>query len=158
MRRRRASARRVKIHHKYTVEEAAEATGSHKNTIRRWIATKAFPALTEKRPHLIPGRYLHAFLTAPKAGRIHLKPGECYCVKCHLPKQPALGMAEYVPINARSGNLRGFCPDCETLMHRRVSLAKLSLISGDLDVTILDAQPRLKGRGCSTTNDDFRKA
>ena len=158
MRRRRASARRVKIHHNYTVEEAAEVTGSHKNTVRRWIASGALPALTEKRPHLIPGRYLHAFLTAPKAGRIRLKPGECYCVKCHLPKRPALGMAEYVPINDRSGNLRGFCPDCETFMHRRVSLAKLPLISGDLDVTILEAPRHLKGRGCSSTTDDFRKA
>ena len=158
MRRRRASARRVKIHHNYTVEEAAEASGSHKNTIRRWIATKTLPALTEKRPHLILGRNLHAFLTAPKPGSIRLKPGECYCVKCHLPKRPALGMAEYVPINDRSGNLRGFCPDCEILMHRRVSWAKLSLISGDLDVMILDAQPRLKGRGCPSTNDDFRRA
>ena len=67
-------------------------------------------------------------------------------------------MAEYVLINDRSGNLRGFCPDCEILMHRRVSWAKLSLISGDLDVMILDAQPRLKGRGCPSINDDFRKA
>ena len=152
---RRASARRVKIHHNYTIEEAAETTGFHKNTIRRWIATKALPALTEKRPHLILGRYLHAFLTAPKAGRMRLKPGECYCVKCHLAKKPALGMAEYVPINDRSGSLCGLCPGCNTLMYRRVSLAKLPLISSDLDVTILEAPRHLKGRNCPSTNDDF---
>ena len=157
MARRRASARRVKIHHNYTVEEAAEATGKHPHTIRRWIATKVLPALTERRPHLILGRVLHAFLTAPKPGMARLNPGECYCVKCRLPKRPALDMAEFVPISDRSGNLRGLCPDCETLMHRRVSPAKLPEISAGLDVTMAKAERHLAGRVCPSPNVDCKE-
>ena len=108
---RRASARRVKIHYNYTVDEAAEVTGKHPHTIRRWIDSKALPALTERRPHLIIGSVLHAYLAAPKPGSARLKPGELYCVKCRLPKRPALDMADYVPINDQTGNLKGFLPD-----------------------------------------------
>ena len=122
--------------------------------MRRWIASGALPALTEMRPHLILGPDLDAFLTAPSGKKARLKPGELYCVKCHLPKRPALGMADYVPFNDRAGNLKGFCPDCETLMHRWVSLAKLPEISGDLDVTRLQAQQHLGPRAVPSTNVD----
>lgn len=154
MRRRRASARRVKKHYNYTVEEAAELVGVHPHTVRRWIASGGLPALCEKRPHLILGPDLVAFLSTPHAKKTRLKPGEIYCVKCHLPKPPALGMADYVPFNDRTGNLKGLCPACETLMHRRVSLTKLPEISGDLCVTRLEAQPHLRGRTCPRTNVD----
>lgn len=154
MRRRRASARRVKKHYNYTVEEAAELVGVHPHTMRRWIASGALPALTEKRPHLILGPDLEAFLTAPNAKKTRLKPGELYCVKCHAPKRPALGMADYAPFNDCTGNLKGLCPACETLMHRRVSLARLPEISGDLDVTQLEAQQRLGPRAVPSTNVD----
>src|SRR5438552_453418 len=139
MTRRRALARRVKKHLSYTAEEAADVIGVHRHTVRRWIASKALPALTDRRPHLILGRDLQAFLSAPALGRAKLKPGELYCVKCRLPKRPALGMADYMPINARIGNLRGICADCEILMYRRVALDKLDAVLGDLKIT---HQPR----------------
>ena len=97
---------------------------------------------------------LHAFLTAPKPGKARLKPCECYCVKCRLPKRPALDMAEYAPISDRSGNLRGLCPECETLMYRRVSLAKLPEVSAGIDVTLLKAERHLEGRASRCPNVD----
>jgi excisionase family DNA binding protein len=157
MKRRRASARRVKIHLNYTVDEAAETIGAHKNTVRRWIATGQLPALTETRPHLILGRELHRFLTARKSKAVTLKPGECYCVKCKAAKQPGLGMADFEPVNDRWGNLQGLCPDCGILMHRRASRAQLDQIAGNLDVTILVAQPRLSERAIPSTNVDFKE-
>jgi excisionase family DNA binding protein len=140
MSRRRASARRVKKNLSYTVEEAADVLGVHRHTVRRWITSGVLPALTERRPHLILGHDLRAFLCAAAPGRATLKPGELYCVKCRLPKQPALGMAEYMTINERIGNLRGFCSDCEILMHRRVALDKLDAVASDLDITRQHAQ------------------
>jgi excisionase family DNA binding protein len=157
MRRRRASARRVKMHRNYTVEEAAGAIGAHKNTVRRWITIGKLPALREMRPHLILGRELIHVLTAPKPDAVTLKPGECYCVKCKKARRPALNMADFAPINERWGNLQGLCPECGIVMHRRVSLSRLGEISGDLEVKIVEAQPRLKGRPHPSVNDDFNE-
>lgn len=154
MPRRAASARRVKKHLNYTVEEAADITGFHRHTIRRWIDSKALAAITERRPHLIPGRFLVAFLTAVKPGKTRLKPGECYCVKCRLPRRPAADDADYRPANALIGSLQGLCPDCGRLMNRRTTWAKLPLIAGDLKVKIQDAERHLKGRGDASANVD----
>ena len=129
MSRRRAAARRVKIHRNYTVEEASAVTGLHKNTIRRWIITGTLPALTEQRPHLILGRDLHAMLNPPKTAPNRLKPCECYCVKCRRAQRPALGMVDYVVLNATTGMLQGLCPDCGTLMYRNASRASLTAIA-----------------------------
>lgn len=158
MPRRTASARRVKKHISYTVEEAAEVTGYHPHTIRRWIDSQALHALTERRPHLIPGRFLHAFLTAAKPGKRRLRAGECYCVKCRQPRRPAFDEADYRPLNAAIGSLQGLCPACGSLMFRRVTWAKLGSVAADLHVTIHDAQRRLEGRDAAITNVDFRKA
>ncbi|MCB1468863.1 MAG: helix-turn-helix domain-containing protein [Rhizobiaceae bacterium] len=157
MPRRLASARRVKIHHSYTVEEASEATGYHKNTIRGWITTKVLTALTEKRPHLILGHVLRDFLAASKPGKVTLKPGECYCVKCRRAQRPALGMAEYVPLSDMGGNLQGICPACETLMHRRVKLAHLQTIAAGLDVKAPHGQQHLTERSHPSLNVDFEE-
>ena len=43
-------------------------------------------------------------------------------------------MADYVPMTATSGNLRGICPDCHKLIHRRVALTKLDAVRGSLEV------------------------
>ena len=157
MTRRHATAGRVKIHHNYTPEEAADITGYHPHTIRRWIKSGALSALTERKPHLILGRVLKAFLTAPKAGKAKLRPGECYCVKCRQPKRPALDMAEFIPLSPSAGNLCGFCPDCETLMHRRVALARLSEIAAGLEVTSPHAERHLRERCPPSVNVDFEK-
>jgi hypothetical protein len=107
---------------------------------------------------LIPGRFFHAFLAAAKPGKRRLKPGECYCVKCRLPKRPAFGEADYRPLNAVIGSLQGLCPDCGSLMFRRVTWAKIGSISDDLHVAIHDAERHLEGRAPAITNVDSRKA
>jgi hypothetical protein len=56
-------------------------------------------------------------------------------------------MAEFVPINARSGNLRALCPECGNLMHRRTSIGQLAAIRAILDVAIVERQPRLNDSG-----------
>ena len=64
------------------------------------------------------------------------QPGELYCVRCRSPKAPAGDMADYVQVSESLGNLVAICPDCEALMNRRVSLAKLGQIRGQLDITM----------------------
>jgi hypothetical protein len=140
MRKRRPNYRLVKIHRSYTVEEVARLFGTHKNTVRAWVKA-GLPICDSKRPMLILGRDLAAFLRMRRTkNKRPCQPGEIYCVRCRAPKRPAGDMAEYQPITASLGNLIGICPDCEGMIFRRASLAKLAQIRGELDITIREAQ------------------
>jgi hypothetical protein len=61
MGRRQPNHRLIKIHRTYTVEEAANALGLHKNTISRWT-TQDLPVIDKRRPKLIHGEALVQFL------------------------------------------------------------------------------------------------
>ena len=62
-------------------------------------------------------------------------------------------MAEFVPLSPSSGNLRALCPDCSTLMHRRVSVAKLDALMAILEVVIVEADERLTDTTNPSLND-----
>lgn len=143
MRRRRADPRLAKIHRNYTVDEVARLFGIHKNTVRSWIKL-GLPTIDEQRPTLVHGLALRRFLEDRRKGRKQTcRPGELYCVRCRSPKLPAGRMAEYMPITTISGNLRGICPDCDALIHRRVALARLDEIRGPVEVSFPQAPLRI---------------
>jgi hypothetical protein len=43
-------------------------------------------------------------------------------------------MAEYLPDTEKVGNLQALCPDCGSIMNRRVSLAKIHPFLDKLDI------------------------
>jgi len=132
--RRRPNPRLVKIHRSYTVEEIARLFGIHKNTVRMWIRT-GLATIDQRRPSLVHGLALAAFLSERRRGaKQACLPGEIYCMRCRSPKTPAANMVDYLKITKTSGNLRGICPDCNSLMHRRVALGRLRSVTADLDV------------------------
>ena len=134
---RRIDPRRIKTHFPYIVEEAADALGVHKNTVRMWIKA-GLAVADDRRPTVMSGAAIRAFLeNRLKARKSPLKPGEFYCFRCREPKSPAGGMADFVAAGGGLGTLTGLCPDCETIMHRRSSLAKLEAAKGKIDVMIL---------------------
>jgi hypothetical protein len=140
MRKRRPNHRLVKIHRSYTVEEIARLFRTHKNTVRAWVKA-GLPTCDSKRPMLILGRDLAAYLKARRTrNKRPCQPEEIYCVRCRAPKLPAGEMAEYEPVTEKFGNLKGICPDCEGMIYRRASLAKLAQIRGKLDITFTKAQ------------------
>lgn len=142
-RRPRPNPRRVKIHRSYTVEEAAACTGVHRNTVRAWIGS-GLSVVDRRRPTLIHGLDLRHFLEARRRkGKAPLAAGEIYCVRCRAPKSPAGAMADYLPLAPAAGNLRGICPDCDLLIHRRVSLAKLEAVRGNLEIAFPHDPPRI---------------
>lgn len=87
------------------------------------------PALADRKPILLLGGDISDFLTARKRPPERCRLNECYCVKCRLPRAPLGGVVDYMPITATSGNLRGICPTCDTLMHKRISLEKWAAMS-----------------------------
>jgi len=135
MGKRHPNPRLVKIHRSYTVEEIARLLGKHKNTVRNWIKD-GLATIDDKRPTLILGLDLAAFIKQRRAkNKQSCKPGELYCVRCRAPKFPAGDMAEYSPVTEKFGNLIAICPDCDSIMNRRISLARIVEIFGNMDIT-----------------------
>lgn len=155
--RRLPNPRRVKIHRNYSVEEAAATVGVHKNSIREWIRC-GLPAMKDQRPHLILGHDLKEFLARRRqANKRPCQPGEIYCVRCRLPRQPAGGIADYQPLTASLGNLIGICPVCEAMIHRRVSTARLNYAKGELDVRVPQAQEHIDESAQASVDCDFKR-
>jgi excisionase family DNA binding protein len=139
---RRFNYRRVKIHHPYTIAQAAEVLRAHKQTVSRWIAA-GLPVTTDKRPFLIHGSDLRAFLQARQPIKQRCQPGEFYCLGCRAPKRPAGNMADYLPRRATRGALGGICPSCGKMIYRAINRARIEQISGGLDIAFPKAERRL---------------
>jgi hypothetical protein len=147
--------RLVKIHRSYTVEEIANLFGIHKNTVRHWVKA-GLTSIDDKRPMLILGHVLVAFLQARRVkNKQTCKPGELYCVRYRNPKSPAGDMAEYSPITEKFGNLIAICPDCNSIMNRRVSIADLGQVCGKMDITFPQAIRHIVESNKPTVNSDL---
>jgi len=143
MKKRHPNYRLVKSHLSYTVEDVTRLYGIHKNTVRAWIKA-GLPVLNEKRPMLILGHVLKEFLhTRRTKNKRPCKPGQFYCLRCRAPKYPAENMADYTPVNEKFGNLVAYCPDCDTIMNQRVSLAKIDRIPDKIEINLPEALQRL---------------
>ncbi|MDD2919316.1 helix-turn-helix domain-containing protein [Rhodoferax sp.] len=155
MSKRHPNPRLAKIHRNYSVEEIATLYGVHKNTVRNWVKD-GMPTNDDRRPMLILGRDLFAFLQAKRVkNKRPCQPGEIYCVRCRTTQKPAGAMAEYQPLTGTSGNLVGICPSCESMMYRRVNLAMLALVGTGLDVTLVQALPHIDESTQPCVNSDF---
>ena len=155
-RRHHSDHRRVKMRFTYTVGEIARLLAIHKNTVREWIKA-GLPTIDDKRPILILGSDLIAFLRARRARRKRpCSPGQMYCFRCRAPKFPAGDMAEYTAITERVGNLTAICPDCTSMTHRLVSRARLEDFRAKMDITFPQALRRLTEISQPSVNSDLR--
>lgn len=129
--------------------------GVHKNTVRSWIK-RGLPTIDKSRPVLVLGGELREFLTARRAkNKRKLLPGEIYCVSCRDGKRPA---EEYAEMECRSGqivNLVGLCPDCDSVMYRRLSLNHWKESVGALEVSIPEALKQLVNGNDPSLNSDL---
>lgn len=152
---RHPNPRLVKIHRNYTVDEVSRLFGVHRNTVRQWVK-QGLPTNDDRRPILILGRDLGAYLNARRASRKQTcRPGEIYCVRCRTPRTAAGDMADYQPITETLGNLAAICSCCDSIMNRRVSLAKLGQIRGQLDITMRQASLHIGKSTKPSVNSDF---
>jgi hypothetical protein len=155
VKRRRIDPRRAKVHRNYSVEEAARLFGTHRNTVRAWLRA-GLKTIDGTRPTLILGSELRRFLTERRArSKRPTPPGMIYCVRCREPRRPAGNMVDYLPRTATSGDLQGICPDCNTLLYRRVNCAAIEAVRAGLDVTITEATCAITQREEPSVNHDF---
>lgn len=136
------------------MEEAAGALGVHRNTVRHWIKD-GLSTIDTRRPTLILGRHLAAFLQARRAkNKRPCGAAQIYCVRCRVPVRPAGDMVEYKPVTATLGNLVALCPSCESLIYRRINFTKLGEVCASLDVSIPEGLLHIgKGESPSVNSD-----
>lgn len=157
MSKRHPNHRLVKGRRNYTVDEIAQLFGLHRNTVRQWIKT-GLKAIDDKRPILILGEELISFLQARRAKRKQpCLPGQLYCVGCRAPRLPAAGMVEYRLLNDKIGDLCAICSHCHSIMHRCVSMAKLSEVRGEMDISFTQALSHITEITQPTVNSDLRR-
>jgi hypothetical protein len=156
---RHPNPRLVKVYRNYSVEDIARLFSLHKNTVRKWL-TQGLPTIDDRRPKLVLGRELSLFLQRrrQKAKQV-CGPGRIFCIACRAPKVPAGNMAECTTIGPLTGNLCGICPDCDRLIYRRINLAKIDAVRGDLEITFTQPRPRIgETDGLSVNYDSSQKA
>ncbi|SET70073.1 hypothetical protein SAMN05216326_1733 [Nitrosomonas marina] len=147
----------AKIHRSYTIEEAASLYGVFKGTVRAWIKA-GLPVINDKRPMLILGSDLVAFHQARrKKNKQKCKPDELYCVRCRTPRKPAGKMVDYQIITDKIGNLIAICPDCESIMNKRISLLKLEQLTGKITITLPQALQHLIDNHQHSVNSDLKQ-
>ncbi len=132
-RRKRPDPRRAKVNFNYTVAEAAGVFGVCRGTVRNWIRA-GLGTFRAGGMVLILGDELRAFHARRQAKRrVHCPPGSMFCMKCRAARLPPPGLVEVAGLTATTANLRGICPVCESLMHRRANRARMAEIGfGDL--------------------------
>jgi len=152
---RRHDYRRAKKRRLYTVEELARLYSVHKNTVRNWAKAGLLP-IDDSRPLLFKRADVAAFHKERRdAAKRPCGPGQFYCLPCRAIRSAAGEMADYVPQTNQTGNLRGICPVCERLMHRRVNYARLAVVARGLEVTLQEGEVSLRERSNPTVTCDF---
>jgi hypothetical protein len=156
MGKRSRNPRLAKRDRNYSVGEVAALYKVHKNTVLAWRDAGLTPIADRRKPLLFLGSELSAFLQTRRAkNKRPLRPCQIYCVACHDVKEPAFGEAEYLPLTLTSGNLRGLCPSCARLIHRRASLRNLAAVQGQLKVTFTDPPPSIRDAIDPSVNRDI---
>jgi len=139
----RINPRVAKLHRSYTVEAAAARLGTHKNTIRNWLKA-GLEAIDDSRPIMIKGAVLQAFLQRRNnAAKRPCPPGTLFCLKCREPREPALGMVDFVERDGGAGNLKALCGTCSTVMHRRARRSAIGAILPGIAIQITRAPSRI---------------
>ncbi len=110
----------------YSVQEIAELYGLHKNAVLRWIKG-GLPVIDDKKPYLIHGSELVAYLKNKQQGRKRkCQPDEFFCCKCRAPRKALENLADITIRNEIKLSISGLCAVCNTQMHRVGTVKKLA--------------------------------
>lgn len=135
---------RIKSNRNYTYREAANLLGVHVRTIQNWRDAKELPVLDNQLPHLILGHDLAAFGKKLRTKRkVRTRSDQMFCLGCKAPRTPAFGEVDCILSGAPTGNLVALCPECASLMFKRVALGDLDCLQEKFTITFKQQDPTL---------------
>lgn len=106
-------------HYSYNIEELTKKLNIDERTIRRWIKDGLQVVPGAKKPILILGGDITAFLTKrKKKHRIRLKIDEFFCVSCKKARRACEGTIEII-----GNRKKAVCEECKSKMCRAINLA-----------------------------------
>lgn len=148
MARTRLNPQLAKLSWSYTVDEVARLYDVDRVTVRRWLKVHGLRAIDNRRPTLIHGATLRAFLAARREAARHPTPaGHLYCFRCRDARAPALAMVDFEPPRGRgAGNLRAICDSCGTVMNRRARWEAVPSILPGIEVRVVEREGRIAER------------
>ncbi|MGB0798094.1 MAG: hypothetical protein ACPGRD_02075 [Planktomarina sp.] len=123
----------------YDIPTAARIIGVTVGTFRKY-PSRGLRLASSRRPVLIRGADLIKFLNGQAiAKRQPGRPDQFYCMRCKG-QQDALGaMADYLPINSKTGRLVAFCAGCERTVSKFSSPQKAGELVALLDIAFSDS-------------------
>ena len=134
----------IKKHRIYTVWEAGDALGVHRQTVIRWIRDKGLIADQSGGLWLVKGSDLKHFLGERRAsGKCKLSIHHFYCFGCKSPQMPDGRVANYKHQSQTNGMLTGLCPYCGAALNKVVRRSALEAIRAKIDVTVQQADPTI---------------
>jgi hypothetical protein len=106
-RNRTVNSRRIKGLRSYTVEEASQlGWASIETPFAQWIKA-GLAVIDTRRPVVMTGRDARKFLEARRAtAGENASPGQMYCFKCRVPRQPTRNEATFVATTTTVGSLK----------------------------------------------------
>jgi hypothetical protein len=147
---------RIKAGCTYDTNDIAKLLRVHRNTVRHWLK-QGLATIDDRRPLLVQGAVLKAFLQARQAARRRkCGPHEFYCFKCREPRGAWGGLADVGLHTEKIAKLTALCVVCETQMHRSVRRADLPKLANRLELQP-KASLRLDGLPDAIANCDFEE-
>jgi len=120
--------RLIKATWPYTVQEIVELFDLHKNAVLRWLK-EGLHADRSQRPYLIRGDELTRFLNQRRDGkRQQCTPGEFFCFKCRVPREPYLGIADIAIESPTRFRIKALCSVCDTSVNKVQNVRNLPKI------------------------------
>lgn len=121
----RISARRVKKHRAYRIDQLADAVGVTPQTVRRWCK-EGLPCLTDNKPFLIRGQDFKSFHDARlKARKRSRGPFEIFCLGCDRSRRPEPGLVDFEMMAAQRARIVMLCSHCGSTAGQFISIRDL---------------------------------
>ena len=133
----RFSTRKLSKNRHYTYDDASYVLGVGKKTLRAWRAS-GLPVIADKRPYLILGEDLIAFLKARQHPTRKPALDEFRCFQCRALKHAAHGIVMFDQFEGNKGRLEAECETCGNTCFKFFSATRLPELARLVEVVTND--------------------